>query len=122
MLRALRWPRGSAEARAGTAGGAGRSEADHARIESQERNLRALLVVAATNNTAWNLITPFIPLLVLEMVDGDVASAAAWSGLLVGIAPLMTALAGPFWTVIAERQGARRAMLRTILSQVALVL
>ena len=90
--------------------------------ELQERNLRALLVVAATNNTAWNLITPFMPLLVLEMVNGDTQAAITWSGLAVGISPLMTALAGPFWGAFAERHGARRAMLRTILTSLGLVL
>ncbi len=81
----------------------------------QERNLRALLIVAATNNTAWDLVTPFIPLFVLLLVEGDPVAAATWSGIAVGIAPLMTAVAGPFWGSIAERFGARPAMLRTLL-------
>src|SRR3954451_24881124 len=90
------------------------SDAPPGTIETrqQERNLRALLVVAATNNTAWNLITPFIPLMVLDLVQGDTQAAVTWSGLAVGISPLMTALAGPFWGAFAERHGAPRAMLR----------
>lgn len=81
----------------------------------QERNLRALLIVAATNNTAWDLVTPFIPLFVLLLVENDPVSAATWSGIAVGISPLMTAVAGPFWGTIAERYGTRPAMLRTLL-------
>lgn len=87
----------------------------------QERNLRSLLVVAAANNTAWDLVTPFIPLFILTLVDGDPVAAAAWSGIALGISPLMTALAGPFWGAYAERYGARSAMLRTLLMAPCLV-
>lgn len=87
----------------------------------KERNLRALLVVAATNNTAWDLVTPFIPLFILTLVEGDPVAAAAWSGIALGISPLMTALAGPFWGAFAERYGARPAMLRTLLMAPCLV-
>lgn len=87
----------------------------------QDRNLRALLVVAATNNTAWDLVTPFIPLFVLELVEGDPVAAATWSGLVVGISPLMTAIAGPFWGAFAEKYGPRPAMLRTLLTAPCLV-
>jgi DHA1 family multidrug resistance protein-like MFS transporter len=81
-----------------------------------------LLVVAATNNTAWNLVTPFIPLFVLELVGGDPIQAATWSGLALGISPLMTAIAGPFWGAFAARYGARPAMMRTLLMSPGLVL
>jgi DHA1 family multidrug resistance protein-like MFS transporter len=87
----------------------------------QERNLRALLVVAATNNAAWDLVTPFIPLFILTLVDGDPVAAAAWSGIALGISPLMTAVAGPFWGAFAERYGARTAMLRTLVIAPCLV-
>jgi MFS family permease len=58
---------------------------------------------------------------VLQIVHGDTQAAVKWSGVAVGISPLMTALAGPFWGAIAERYGARRSMLRTILTAVGLV-
>jgi MFS transporter, DHA1 family, multidrug resistance protein len=87
----------------------------------RERNLRTLLVVAATNNTAWNLVTPFIPLFVLDLVGGDPIAAATWSGIALGISPLMTAVAGPLWGSFAARYGARPAMMRTLLMSPALV-
>jgi DHA1 family multidrug resistance protein-like MFS transporter len=71
--------------------------------------------------TAWDLVTPFVPLFVLELERSDPRSAAAWSGLLVGIAPLLSAVAGPFWGAFADRFGGRRAMLRTIASSIVLV-
>lgn len=89
--------------------------ADDGERRARERNLRALLIVAATNNVAWDLVTPFIPLYVLLLLDNDPVAAATWSGIAVGISPLMTAVAGPFWGSIAERYGARPAMLRTLL-------
>lgn len=116
MIRLLPWRRGRPDSwdDAGLApDGAARSR--------QERNLQALFVVAATNNTAWDLVTPFVPLFILELVEGDAVAAAVWSGLAVGIAPLMTAVAGPFWGVFAERYGARPAMLRTLLTAPVLV-
>lgn len=87
----------------------------------RERNLSTLLFVAATNNTAWNLVTPFIPLYVLQLVGGDPIAAATWSGIALGISPLMTAVAGPFWGSFAARYGARRAMIRTLLMSPCLV-
>ncbi len=75
---------------------------DEPQPTEQDRNLQTLLVVAATNNTAWNLVTPFIPLFVLELVGGDPIAAAAWSGIALGISPLMTAVAGPFWGSFAR--------------------
>jgi DHA1 family multidrug resistance protein-like MFS transporter len=85
------------------------------------RNLQVLLAVAATNNTAWNLVTPFVPLFLLEIVHGDAVAAATWSGLALGVSPLMTAVAGPFWTMFAQRYGARPAILRTLLMAPILV-
>jgi MFS transporter, DHA1 family, multidrug resistance protein len=87
----------------------------------QQRNLSALLFVAATNNTAWNLVTPFIPLFILELVGGDPIAAAAWSGIALGISPFMTAVAGPFWGAFANKYGARPAMMRTLLTSPLLV-
>jgi DHA1 family multidrug resistance protein-like MFS transporter len=60
------------------------------------------------------LVTPFIPLFVLELVGGDPIAAAAWSGIALGISPLMTAVVCPFWGSVAERYGARPAMMRAL--------
>jgi MFS family permease len=76
--------------------------------------------VAATN-TAWNLVTPFIPLYILELVGGDPIAAAAWSGIALGISPFMTAVAGPFWGAFANKYGARPAMMRTLPMSLLLV-
>src|SRR5262249_32700724 len=62
-----------------------------------------------------------IPLYVLELVGGDPIAAATWSGIALGISPLMTAVAGPFWGSFAARYGARRAMMRTLLMSPCLV-
>lgn len=107
--------------RRGLSAGARDPDGGPAGVSRRERNLQTLLVVAATNNTAWNLVTPFIPLFVLELVGGDPIQAAAWSGIALGISPLMTALAGPFWGAFAARYGARPAMMRTLLMSPGLV-
>jgi MFS transporter, DHA1 family, multidrug resistance protein len=97
------------------------AEPDGSTQTLQQRNLSALLFVAATNNTAWNLVTPFIPLFILELVGGDPIAAAAWSGIALGISPFMTAVAGPFWGAFANKYGARPAMMRTLLTSPVLV-
>ncbi|MCC6178707.1 MAG: MFS transporter [Chloroflexi bacterium] len=106
----LHWRRG------GGVSATGRMAAD-----AESRNALALLVVVATNNTAWNLITPFVPLFVLELLDGDARAAAFWSGIAIGISPMMTAVVGPFWGMFAERFGSRSALMRTILCSTVLV-
>ena len=89
--------------------------------EARGRDVAALLLVSGMMNTAWDFVTPFVPLFVLELERGDAQSAAAWSGIAVGVSPLMTALTGPFWGAIAERFGGRASMLRTILTSAVLV-
>jgi DHA1 family multidrug resistance protein-like MFS transporter len=119
MLSRLPWGRGAQRV---APAGPGESDTDATGAARRERDLQTLLVVAATNNTAWNLVTPFIPLFVLELVGGDPIQAATWSGLALGISPLMTAIAGPFWGAFAARYGARPAMMRTLLMSPFLVL
>ncbi|MFN8525662.1 MAG: MFS transporter [Chloroflexota bacterium] len=80
-----------------------------------------LLLIAGTMNVAWDLVTPFVPLFVLMLEGGDTRSAAFWSGIAVGISPLFTAIAGPFWGAMAERLGGRTSMLRTIATSSVLV-
>ena len=85
------------------------------------RNVTALLLTTGLVYTACDLVTPFGPLFVLELEGGDPRAAAAWSGLAVGISPLLSALTGPLWGVFAERFGGRAALLRTIVTSAVLV-
>ena len=121
VLSLLAWRPGVRTARQAGTGAHDSPSADAAQRIQRGRNLQTLLVVAATNNTAWNLVTPFIPLFVLELVGGDPIAAATWSGIALGISPLMTAVAGPFWGSFAARYGARPAMMRTLLMSPCLV-
>ena len=89
--------------------------------EAQGRAVAALLLVSGMMNTAWDFVTPFMPLFVLELERGDARSAAAWSGIAVGVSPLLSAVTGPFWGAIAERFGGRASMLRTIVTSAVLV-
>ncbi len=85
------------------------------------RNVTALLVTTGLMYTGWDLVTPFVPLFVLDLEGGDPRTAAAWSGVAVGISPLLSALAGPIWGAFAERFGGRTALLRTIVTSAVLV-
>lgn len=107
MLSLLHWRRPRAEARPAAPGDLGRDQNEH--------NLRVLLTLSATHNAAWDLVTPFMALFILEFVNGDPVAAAAWTGIVVGAAPLMSAISAPFWSVYAERRGARTAMLQGLI-------
>lgn len=89
--------------------------------QAAQSRVPVLLVTSGLVMTAWDMVTPFVPLLVLELEAGDPRAAAAWSGLLVGIAPLLSAVTGPFWGAFAERFGGRNALLRTVGTSVVLV-
>ena len=67
--------------------------------------MREYLLTGAVVAAVCYLVTPFIPLFVLELVGHDPIAAATWSGIALGISPLMTAVAGPFWGSFAAKYG-----------------
>jgi DHA1 family multidrug resistance protein-like MFS transporter len=90
-------------------------------VAPAKTNIPTLLVVAGLMNCGWDLVTPFVPLMVLELQGGDPRSAAVWAGLAFSISPFLSAIAGPVWGAYAERHGARLAMMRTIATSCVMV-
>lgn len=59
---------------------------------------------------------PLFPLLLRDLGVRDDAAVKAWSGLLVGAAPLTAAFMGPLWGVVGDRIGRKPMMVRANLA------
>jgi len=70
----------------------------------------------------FTFVNPFLPLYVQQLGVSDVGEAALWSGVLLGVAPLLAALAAPFWGSLADRYGIRLMLLRVLASFVVILL
>ncbi len=76
----------------------------------RRRNLIAISVASFLSSVGFMVVMPFLPGLLREVTGGDAASSGLWLGLAISIAPLMTAITAPIWTVMGDRFG-RKAML-----------
>ena len=85
----------------------GATRADAARW----RNLLALSLATFLASVGFMIVMPLLPGLIRESVGGDGAQVGPWLGLAIGVSPLLTALTGPFWSVLGERFG-RKAMIQ----------
>jgi DHA1 family multidrug resistance protein-like MFS transporter len=71
--------------------------------------------------TGFAFVLPFLPLYVRKLgVQGD-GTVALWSGVLVGVAPLIAGLMAPIWGRLADRYGQKRMVLRALVSYVLLL-
>jgi DHA1 family multidrug resistance protein-like MFS transporter len=89
-------------------------------LEPWQRNQYLVILTVVLARLGSDLSQPFIPLYVRELGVTDLAEAALWSGLVVGSAPLCTALMSPFWGAMADRFG-RRAMVLRALTMISLM-
>jgi DHA1 family multidrug resistance protein-like MFS transporter len=93
-------------------------------LEPWQRDQYVVVATVALAHIAFDLTQPFIPLYVRELGVEDLAEAAFWSGLVVGMGPLCGALMGPLWGTLADRYGRKpmvlRAMIMIGLMQVAI--
>lgn len=83
---------------------------------ARRRNLIATCFAAALASIGFLFVIPIFPLYTLSLIDGDLAEAAAWSGLAIGISPLLSASTGPLWAVLAQRIGHKAMLMRSVAS------
>ena len=83
-------------------------------LEPWQRNQYLVIMTVALARFGSDLTAPFIPLYVRELGVTDIAEAALWSGLVIGIAPLCTALMSPVWGAMADHFGRRAMVLRAL--------
>jgi len=62
-----------------------------------------------------SFVIPFLPLYVIELDHVDVATAAIWSGAILGIAPLVSGFAAPFWGTLSDRYGHKLLLQRSLI-------
>jgi MFS transporter, DHA1 family, multidrug resistance protein len=84
-------------------------------LEPWQRDQYVVVSTVALAHIAFDLTQPFIPLYVLELGVTDLADAAFWSGLIVGMGPLGSGLMGPVWGAMADRVGRKPMVLRAMI-------
>jgi DHA1 family multidrug resistance protein-like MFS transporter len=89
-------------------------------LEPWQRNQYLVVMTVALARVGSDLTQPFIPLFIRQLGVTDLAEAALWSGLVVGSAPLFSALMSPIWGGMADRFG-RKAMVLRALTMISLL-
>jgi DHA1 family multidrug resistance protein-like MFS transporter len=74
------------------------------------------VLTVALAQVGFDLTQPFVPLFVRSLNVRDVAEAALWSGLIVGIGPMSSALTGPIWGALADRYGRKPMVIRALIA------
>lgn len=89
-------------------------EADAERL--WRRNLIALTAAVFIGFTGFTLVMPFLPIYISQMGVSDVGVIAAWTGVILGVTPAMTAIFAPLWGRLADRFGRRLMVARSLFS------
>ncbi len=61
-----------------------------------------------------SFVMPFLPLYVIELDDFDTATAAIWSGLILGVTPLVSGMVAPVWGRLSDRVGQKILLQRSL--------
>lgn len=64
----------------------------------------------------FNFAQPVLPLYVRELGVTDVGAAALWTGLMLGVSPLLAAVCAPLWGSVADRYGRKRMVQRSLVA------
>jgi DHA1 family multidrug resistance protein-like MFS transporter len=83
-------------------------------LEQWQRDQYLVVLTVALSHVAFDLTQPFMPLYIRELGVTDLAEAAFWSGLIVGVGPLFSGLMGPIWGSVADRYGRKMMVLRAL--------
>jgi MFS family permease len=86
------------------------------------RNQIAVTAVAFVGFTGYTLVMPFLALYVRDLGVTSDADVALWTGLALGVTPLITALCAPFWGRIGDRYGNKILVQRSLLSFIFVML
>jgi MFS transporter, DHA1 family, multidrug resistance protein len=89
-------------------------------LEPWQRSQYLVILTVALARVGSDLTQPFIALYVRQLGVSDLAEASLWSGLVVGSAPLFSALMSPIWGSMADRFG-RKAMVLRALTMISLL-
>src|SRR4051812_22852651 len=73
------------------------------RVHIWQVNLWSLLFILLVTYIGIYFSSPFVPLMVRQLGITDPGQAAIWSGIMVGLAPVVSAISSPFWGRFADR-------------------
>ena len=90
--------------------------------EPWQRNQYVMVAMVFMVFTGFAFVLPFLPLYIRELGVEDPAKAAAWAGVLIGVAPLLAGALAPVWGRLGDRHGQKRMALRALGSYVILLL
>jgi MFS transporter, DHA1 family, multidrug resistance protein len=84
--------------------------------EPWQRNQWAIYASVLISFLGFSFLSPFLPQYVERLGVHDPGRAALWSGLLVGVSPLLGGILTPFWVRTAEWTGNRILILRCLVA------
>lgn len=87
-----------------------------------ERNQYVTTAVVFVVFTGFAFVIPFLPLFVRQLGVLADERVAAWSGLLIGITPLLAGLMAPIWGRLADRYGQKPMAVRALVAYVIALL
>jgi DHA1 family multidrug resistance protein-like MFS transporter len=89
--------------------------------EAWVRNQYVMVATVFVVFTGFAFVLPFLPLYVRQLGVASDEAVALWSGVLVGISPLIAGLMAPVWGRLADRHGQKRMVVRALVSYVFLL-
>ncbi|HET9539611.1 MAG TPA: MFS transporter, partial [Candidatus Limnocylindria bacterium] len=95
---------------------AGATHSTSAVTASWHRNQAALMVASFVGFTGFTLVMPFLALHFQALGETDVGTVAAWTGVTLGVTPLVAALCAPLWGRIGDRFGNKILVQRSLAS------
>jgi len=90
-------------------------------VPSWHRNQAALMVASFVGFTGFTLVMPFLALHFQALGTTHVGEVAVWTGITLGVTPLVAALCGPLWGRIGDRFG-NKVLIQRSLSSFVLVM
>jgi MFS family permease len=80
------------------------------------KNQIAVTITVSLQNFGFYLVMPFIPIYVRRLGLEGTGEIAFWSGLIIGISPLLASLTGAFWGRLGDRYGMKVIAVRAAAS------
>src|SRR6516162_6795282 len=74
-------------------------------LEQWKKNQIAVTISGSCIFFGYWLVMPFLPMFVRQLGVQSTAGIAFWSGLILSISPLISALVGPLWGRLGDRIG-----------------
>lgn len=90
-------------------------------LPAWRRNQYVTVAMVFVVFTGFAFVLPFLPLYVRALGVTDERDVALWSGVLIGVAPLLAGLLAPVWGRLADRRGHRLLALRALAAYVVLL-